>query len=463
MRSFYLAWFGLMVSQLGSGLSSFALSVWVYGQTGSATALSFVQFFATVPMIVCFPIAGALVDRWDRLRTLMLSEAGAALAPLALAALMAAGRLEVWPVYAAVAVSACFGAFQFPAFSAATTLLVPKGQLGRAAGVAQLGVGVAQLLAPALGGALFPAIGLRGIFLIDLGSFVVALALLRFVRVRPPAEGADGRAGGGPFWPEVAFGWRYILARPGLLGLVLLIGVGNYVGAAVVALAPPLVLSFAGPLVLGRVLSAAGVGMLVGAVAMSVWGGPARQVRGVFAGLLLIAVPTAVAGLAPSALLVGAAACVGAAGSPVLAASSQAIWQRKVPADVQGRVFGARAMIALSFGPLAYATSGPLADYVFNPLLVEGGPLAASAGAVFGVGPARGIGLLFVVLGAAGVLALVGAYFYGPLRRVESELPDTLSDGAPDSTAPAGAAGSRGGAASRGAPSRRANAGPRVR
>lgn len=427
MRGFYLAWFGLMISQLGSGLTSFALSVWVYQETGSATTLTFMLFFSTIPVIVSLPIAGALVDRWDRRRALILSEAGASLTPLALAALLAAGSLETWQLYLVVTVSACFRAFQFPAFSAATTLLVPKEQLGRASGMGQLGIGLAQLLSPVLGGALFAQVGLRGVFLVDAVSFVVPLALLPFVRIPRPAGSAAAR---GALGSEIVDGFRYILARPGLLWLLLLIGTGNYVGSAVVALAPPLVLSFADARVLGTVMSVAGVGMLVSAVVMSVWRGPRRRVNAVFAGLLLMAVPTAVAGLAPSALLIGAAACIGTAGGPLLNASSQAIWQRKVPPGLQGRVFATRAMIATSFGPLAYATSGPLADYVFNPLLVEGGPLAASVGRLIGVGPARGIGLLFVVLGAVGALCVVAGYLYAPLRLLETQLPDAIPDDA---------------------------------
>ncbi|WP_437971138.1 MFS transporter [Sorangium sp. So ce260] len=433
MRGFYLAWFGLMISQLGSGLTSFALSVWVYQQTGSATTLTFMLFFSTIPVIVSLPLAGALVDRWDRRRALILSEAGASLTPLVLAALLAAGNLEIWHIYLVVTASACFRAFQFPAFSAATTLLVPKEQLGRASGLGQLGIGLAQLLSPILGGALLARLGLRGVFVVDAVSFVVPLALLPFVRIPRPAGGAGGRAepaGRNALGREIADGFRYILARPGLLWLLLLIGTGNYVGSAVVALAPPLVLSFADAQVLGTVMSVAGIGMLVSAVVMSVWKGPRRRVDAVFAGLLLMAVPTAFAGLAPSALLIGAAACVGTAGGPLLNASSQAIWQRKVPPGLQGRVFATRAMIATSFGPLAYATSGPLADYVFNPLLVEGGPLAGSVGRLIGVGPARGIGLFFLLLGAAGTLCVVAGYLYAPLRLLETQLPDAIPDDA---------------------------------
>ncbi|CAN5512374.1 N/A [soil metagenome] len=427
MRAFYLAWFGQLVSQMGSGLTAFALSVWVYQQTHSVTKLTFIQFFAMLPMIAFFPIAGALTDRWDRRRVLILSEVGSALAPLVLAALLAIGRVEIWHIYVCVAVSSGFMAFQFPAFSAATTMLVPKDQLGRASGMVQVGVGSAQLLSPILGAVLLSTIGLRGVFVIDIATFVVAIALLASIKIPRPAASIEVRARGA-LWNEMIYGWGYIFARRGLLSLVLLIGTTNFVISTVVALAPALLLSFTNARVLGVVLSAAGIGMLVGSVAISVRKGSGSHVRAVFLGTLLCSSGAFAAGLVPSPLFIGVAAFVAAAGWPIVAASSQAIWQRKVPADLQGRVFAMRAMIAMSAGPLAFLISGPLADRLFIPLLVPHGALTGSVGRIIGVGPTRGIGLMFMVLGAGGALLVAFASKYAPLRFVERDLVDVIPD-----------------------------------
>src|SRR3990172_2252777 len=162
MRVFSVIWFGQLVSTLGSGLTGFALGVWVYQQTHSVTLFALNMLAQTLPNVLLAPIAGALADRWDRRRVMLLSDVGAGLSTLAIALLFLSGRLEIWHVYIVTAVGAACTAFQWPAYSAATTMLVPKQQLGRAGGMVQIGEAMGQLISPALAGALFVAIGLGG-------------------------------------------------------------------------------------------------------------------------------------------------------------------------------------------------------------------------------------------------------------------------------------------------------------
>ena len=428
MRAFLLIWSGQLVSFLGSGLTGFALGVWVFQRTGSATQLTLISFFAMVPFIAFSPIAGALVDRWDRRWALVVSEAGAALAPLTIILLLTSGRFQIWQIYLVVAISAAFRSFQFPAFSAATTVLVPKEQYGRASGMVQLASGVSQLIAPVLAGVLVEFIGLQGVFLIDVVTFLFSILTLVIVRIPKPAISAEGRAGRGSLFKEATYGWTYIMARPGLLGLLLFFATSNFMLGTVIVLSTPLLLAFTTPAVLGTVLSVAGLGLLAGSVLMSVTGGPRPLVYGVLGGVLLSGVAVIIAGLAPSALLIGSTAFFFGAGMPIVGSSSQAIWQRKVAPDVQGRVFAIRTMIATASLPVAYLISGPLADYVFNPLLMPGGLLAGSVGRIIGVGPGRGIGLMFIVMGVLTVIAVIVGYLYPRVRWVEEELPDAVVD-----------------------------------
>jgi hypothetical protein len=164
---------------------------------------------------------------------------------------------------------------------------------------------------------------------------------------------------------------------------------------------------------------------------MSVWRGPKRRVYGALAGILLSGVSMFVAGLAPSALLITIAAFFFTLGMPLVGASSQPIWQRKVPVDVQGRVFGIRLMIATGAMPLAYLISGPLVDFVLEPLMAPSGALANSVGRLIGTGEGRGIGLLFMILGILAAISVVVGYLYPRLRFVEEELPDAIPDELP--------------------------------
>jgi MFS family permease len=440
MRTFLTLWVGQTVSLLGSSLTSFALGVWVYQRTGSVTRFALIAFFASLPGLLLAPVAGALVDRWDRRRTLILSDSLAAVMSAVLLVLLwdeSRDLLEVWHIYVLTAVASVANALQWPAFTAATTLLVPKHQYGRASGLSQMGLALAQIIAPFLGALMLQWVRMRGILIVDLATFGVAVLVLLAVRFREPDRAQE--TGAPPsLWRESAVGWTYLRERPGLLALLLLFAGTNFNIGMLQALLPPLILSFASSTSLGTVLSIAGVGMLAGTLVMGAWGGPRRRVHGIFAGLLAQGLILLVGGWQPSVPLVGAAAFVFLFAVPFVNGSSQAIWQAKVPPGLQGRVFAVRRMVAMSSMPAAYFLAGPLADRVFEPMLAPGGALSGSVGAVIGVGQGRGIGFLFVLLGLLVVSVLAFAVTYPRLRQVEDEIPDAVPDDAPPAAAASG-------------------------
>lgn len=426
IRVFLAIWLGQVVSMFGSGLTGFALGVWAYQTTGSVTRFALIAFFSSLPTLLLSPVAGALVDRWDRRWAMILSDTGAGLGTVAIALLLWTDRLEIWHLYVILGISSIFGAFQWPAFSASLTMLVPRRHLGRAAGLFQM-IQVAALLAPLAAGALLARIGLRGILLIDVATFVVATLTLLAVRI-PRPEVSAARAGESVA-QSVVYGWRYLQERPGLMALLLVFVGTNFTVGMVQALLTPMVLSFASAAELGRVVTIAGTGMLLGSVTMSLWGGPQRRVFGILGAMLLQGILLTLGGLRESLPLIAGAAFAFLFMNPVVNTCSQAIWQSKVAPEVQGRVFAIRRMVAMSAMPLAFALAGPLADRVFEPLLAPGGALAETVGAVLGVGKGRGIAFLFLLLGVGEILGLIVAWSYAPLRRVDDILPD-VSPGA---------------------------------
>lgn len=429
MRVFILIGFGQLVSLIGSGLTGFALGVWVYQRTGSVTQFALISLCTTLPLILISPLAGTLVDRWNRRWLMILSDSAAGLSTLAIALLLVAGRLEVWHIYLAAAWGSTFSAFQWPAYAAATTLLVPKKHLGRVSGMTQLGQAVAQLISPVLAGVLLVTIKLQGVILLDFTTFLCALVTLLLVRFPDAKTTAAPEAGKGSLLREAAYGLRYITVRPGLLGLLIFFAASNLLLGVVSVLATPLVLSFASPAVLGTILSIGGIGMLMGSLVMSIWGGPQRCINTLFGFMLLSGLCIMVAGLRPSVPLFALTTFLFFFGLPLINGSCQVIFHKKVAPDVQGRVFALNGAIAGASLPLAYMVAGPLADQVFEPLMAPNGPLVGSIGQLIGVGPGRGIGLLFIVMGALTILVTVAAYQYPRLRLVESELPDALTQG----------------------------------
>ena len=433
MRTFFVIWSGQLVSTIGSGLTGFALGVWIYQETGSVTLFALNMLAFAIPNLLVSPIAGVVVDRWDRRWVMILSDTGAGLATLSIAILYMTDNLQVWSIILATAVNSAFNTFQWPAYSAVTTLLVPKEHLGRAGGMVQIGEAISQLLSPAVAGVLFVTIGLGGVIAIDFATYIFAVLTLLIIRVPSPEPTAAGEESKGTFWKEAIYGWTYITARAGLFGLLLIFAATNFITGLIMPLITPMVLDMTSPQVLGILFSIVGVGMLVGTLVMSAWGGPKRRVHGVLAFLMIGGVFISLFGVSPSIPLLAVTGFGVMFTMPIVNGSSQAIWQSKVPPDVQGRVFAVRRMIAMSMTPLAYVIAGPLADRVFVPLLLEGGALANTVGRVIGVGPGRGTGFMFIVIGAVSVLVAAGGYLNPRVRYVEDELPDAIPS--PEETA----------------------------
>jgi DHA3 family macrolide efflux protein-like MFS transporter len=424
--TFTLVAVGQIVSVTGSALTGFALGVWVYQSSHSTTQFSLILLFSMLPSLLVAPLTGALVDRWDRRWVMILSDTGAGLCTATLALLIFLGRLDIWQIYLITAISSVLEGFQVPAYMATVSLLVPKEQLGRANGIMQLGSTSRYLLAPILAGWLMGKINVTGVMLIDFATFIFAVTIVLAVRFPKPRITPEGQSQRGSLWREVRFGWQYISARPGLVGLLILFALGNYANLMVDTLLPPMLLETTTPDVLGSVLSAGGLGMLAGSLLMSAWGGPKRRIYGVFIFKSLAGLAILLIGGAQSLFLVALGTFFYYFPFPLVNGCDQAIWQSKVAPDVQGRVFAMRRMLAYSMIPLAYVTAGPLSDGVFKPLMYAGGPLATRLGPLIGSGPGRGQGLLIILMGGMIVLLTLATVLNPRVRRVEEELADTM-------------------------------------
>ncbi|MEU4781489.1 amino acid adenylation domain-containing protein [Micromonospora sp. NPDC023633] len=420
LTTFFLVAFGQLVSLIGTGLTGFALSLWVYQRTGSISWFALASVLALLPAVVLSPIAGALADRWDRRLIMVCADSFAACGTVVLAVLLWTGRAQLWHVFAALTVSALATAFQQPAYLAAVTQLVPKRYYGRANGLISLGTATSTVLAPLVGGALVVAIGLRGIVLIDLVSFAVAVGITLAVRFPDTLFKKREES----FGQEVLGGWRFIARRHGLLAMIVLTALLNYFFAVVEVLATPLILSFGDPSVLGVVLAASGAGLLFGSILMGVWGGTARRTTGILTGVVLLGVAMLMVGLRPDPVF----PAVGLFGLGLAAALVNTHWlaivQAKVGLELQGRVLSTTLMLSWLMVPAGFLTAAPLAERVFEPLMASGDGVAGTLGAVIGHGPGRGIALTAVVAGLCTLALAAAGWAYRPIRRLEDELPD---------------------------------------
>jgi MFS transporter, DHA3 family, macrolide efflux protein len=326
----------------------------------------------------------------------------------------------------AAALNGIGNTFQWPAYSAAISTMVPKEQYSRANGLMSLMEAGPGVLAPLLAGALLPLIGLVGLLSIDVITFFFAIGALLLVVVPQPKHTASGEEARGSLWHEAIYGFRYIFKRPSLLGLQMVFFFGNlFFGIAFTLLAPMvLARTDSNSVIFGLVQSAGAIGGVLGGIIMSTWSGFKRRVYGVLAGWMISAIGLIFLGAGQALLIWLPAMFLTSLVSPLVNTSNQAIWQSKVAPDVQGRVFSARRLIAWFTNPISPIIAGSMADFVFEPAMSANTTMAAIFGPLVGTGPGAGMGLIMVLCGFLGLLVPVIAYFIPAIRNAESILPD---------------------------------------
>ncbi len=242
MTGFTLVWIGQLVSVLATNMSGFALTIWAFEKTRSATVLGLIQLAFILPFLLISPIAGAMVDRYNRKLMMMVSDLGAVLATSIILILNALGQLEIWHMCVASVIFGLSNAFQWPAYLAAISTMVSKEQYSRANGMLSLVESGPQVFSPLLAGALLPFIGLTGILIIDVLTFFLAIGALFIVHVPQPVLTEEGQAGKGNLIKEAGYGFKYIFARRSLLSLLLVILGLNLVGGFSQSLLAPMIL-----------------------------------------------------------------------------------------------------------------------------------------------------------------------------------------------------------------------------
>ncbi|MCU0521395.1 MAG: MFS transporter [Anaerolineae bacterium] len=387
MRPFFTVWTGQAFSLLGSELVQFALVWWITTTTGSATALALASMMAVLPRVFVSPVAGALVDRWNRRTVMMLADGLSALAVIVLATLFALDATQVWHVYALMLIRAACGAFHWPAMQASTTLMVPEEHLARVAGLNQALQGMGTIVGPPLGALLLAILPMQGILFVDVATALLAIGTLVCIHVpQPLRSGAATKASHPSLLVDLREALRFLRRRAGILMVIAIGALVNFLIFPALSLQPLLVTDHFGGDVqqLAWLQSAFGVGMVTGGITLSVWGGfRRRSVTGLLA-LALSGVGFVLIGIAPPSAFPMAVGAMFFAWfmNPIANGSLFAVLQTIVPADMQGRVFTLLQAASGAMIPLGLGFAGPLADVLGVQIWFL---LAGSATALMGV------------------------------------------------------------------------------
>jgi MFS transporter, DHA3 family, macrolide efflux protein len=365
-RTFFIIWTGQAFSLVGSQLIHFAIAWWLTESTGSAAVLVTVSLFAVVPQVVLGPFIGALVDRWNRRRVMIAADSLIAMVTLWLAVMFMLGQGQIWYLYVASFVRGIMGVFHWTAMQASTSLMVPKEQLSRVAGMNQTLFGLLNIAAPPLGALLLGLLPLYAIMYIDVATAAIAVIPLLFVTIPQPADVSTEAVTPGSVIRDVRAGMAYVGKWPGLLMVLLMATVINFLLNPTGVLTPLLITRHfeGGVWHLSAMESASGFGIIAGGVLLSVWGGFKRRIVTTISGLVLLGLAVLMTGLAPSnwfLLAVAGTALAGALG-PLINGPLMAILQSRIAPEMQGRVFTLVNSLAGAMAPLGMALAAPVAD-----------------------------------------------------------------------------------------------------
>jgi DHA3 family macrolide efflux protein-like MFS transporter len=373
-RRFFTIWTGQAFSLFGSSLVQFALIWWITQKTGSATILATATMVALLPQIFLGPIAGALIDRWNRRFVLIVADGAIALFSLGLAVLFLLGKEQVWQIYVIMFIRSLGGAFHWPTMQASTSLMVPDKHLSRVAGLNQTLQGAMSIVAPPVGALLLSVMPMYGIILIDVLTAIIAILPLFFIPIPQPIKAAviQQVEGFRSVIKDMATGFRYVIAWPGMLIILILAALLNFLLNPAFSLMPLLVTKvFNGTAYhLGLLESVFGIGVVVGGLILSTWGGFKKRVITSMLGLIGMGIGILMIGLsgANTFWIAVAGMALGGLMNPLVNGPLFAIVQATVEPSMQGRVFTLLGSLSAAMSPLSLAVAGPLADKLGIPI-----------------------------------------------------------------------------------------------
>lgn len=418
-KKYIILWFSQSISQLGSGMTGFALVLWAYGESHSALSVSLMSFCDYVPYIVISMFVGTFIDAHRKKTIMLIADTVAAVGSLAVLILLLSGHLAVWNIYVINVIMGVTTAFQQPASAVAVGRLVPKDKISNVSGMNSFSSNLIIVFKPMLAATLYAAGGLGVILLIDLASFVFAFCvLLFFIPILEHLEKKQQKS----FYAGTLEGLSFLKKEKGILYIMLTMALINFFSRLTYEnILSPMILARSGDnsMVLGIVNACMGIGGIVGGLIVSVKKESRHKASAIYAcaalsfffGDFTMAVGTGV-------LLWSFAAIVASVPIPFIMANQNAILYKRVPQDMQGRVFAVRNAVQYWTIPVGILLGGILADYVFEPFMCSETRLAGVFAKIVGSGAGSGMAVMFLCTGICGFVVSMVSCFLPEIRKL---------------------------------------------
>ncbi|MEF2920558.1 MAG: MFS transporter [Acutalibacteraceae bacterium] len=405
MKKFLIIWLGEFISSIGTGMTSFALSVYVFQEFGSASAVSLVTLLAYLPTILLNPIGGILADRFDRRLLMICGDLFSAFGLVFILINAYMGTLTVLTICIGVTISSIFVSLLDPAYKATITDLLSEEEYAKASGMVQIASSAKYLISPTLAGFILAFSDIRLILWFDILTIFITVFSTLFVRRNIESKPATEE--GFNFWKNLVEGWNAVTKNRGILILVILMAFVCFNVGFLQTLLSPMVLSFTDSKTLGMIESVSAVGMLVGSIIIGIFSIKKNYSKVLAIALLVSGIFMSAIGVTTSVVFIVVSGVLFFMSLPYVNTCADTLARLNIPNELQGRAWGIIGILSQLGYVVAYAVCGVLADNVFSPLLLEDGLLANSVGKLIGVGEGRGIGLMLIVCGILNIVVAI--------------------------------------------------------
>ena len=404
LKTYIFLWSTQSLSALGSGMTGYALVLWLYQNSGSALKTALLSICSYAPYVVMSIFAGALSDKWNKKKTMLVCDLIAAMSTVAVLILVTTGRLVPWHLYLINALNGLMNTVQQPASEVAATLLIPKDAYQKTSGLRSFSQSLNSILTPVIATMLFSFAGIESVIAFDLITFAAAfVSLWLFIKIPEPPKNDKAKE---PLLVSVCGGLVWLKSKPLILKLILFLACINLVASVYDAALPAMLLSKSngGETVLGTVNAFVGIATLLGSIAAAVMPAPKNRVRAICIALLIsMSTENFLLAFGNTPVLWCIGAVLGWLSVPFMNANMDVIFRSEIPAEIQGRVFSCRNALQFFTIPIGFFTGGILVDRVFEPF-ISAQPESGIWACIFGSGKGSGAAMLFAVIGVAGTV-----------------------------------------------------------
>ena len=421
MKNFYKLWLGELISNIGSGMTAFALSVYVYEKTGSVSYVSLITLLSFMPSIILSPIGGLLADRYDRRLLMIIGDLFSGLGLIYILWNIQAGEKSIVPIFVGITFSSIFTSLLEPSYRATLTDILEEENYAKANGLIQVAGSAKYLISPVIAGVILSVADIRVILLLDILTFITTCLMIFLVRKSMNSETQNYKKDS---FKGLLEGLFIIKENRGIYSLVIIMFFVCFFMGFIQILIRPMILALSSVKTAGIMESLCALGLLIGSLWIGIAGIKKNYSKILAVACFFCGIFMSMTGVNENLAIIGISTFLFFSTLPFMNSCADVLVRVSVPNELQGRVWGLISLITQMGTVVAYIISGIMADCIFEPMFNKNGILVENIGIIIGTGKGRGIGFMLILSGMGMLIMAIIIWKNREIREVSEKCVD---------------------------------------